>query len=64
MSFLIEKVKKMLKEYQEENGTLDDRDYEKMFVHFYLQNEDEYLKNRIKSIRSDGKTRNYKWKLE
>jgi hypothetical protein len=60
MSFLIEKVKKMLKEYQEENGTLDDRDYEKMFVHFYLQNEDEYLKNRIKSIRSDGKTRNYK----
>jgi hypothetical protein len=60
MSFLIEKVKEMLKEYQEENGTLDDRDYEKMFVHFYLQNEDEYLKNRIKSIRSDGKTRNYK----
>jgi hypothetical protein len=38
MSFLIEKVKEMLKEYQEENGTLDDRDYEKMFVHFYLQN--------------------------
>jgi hypothetical protein len=57
MSFLIEKVKEMLKEYQEENGTLDDRDYEKMFVHFYLQNEDEYLKNRIKSIRSDGKKR-------
>jgi hypothetical protein len=57
MSFLIEKVKEMLKEYQEENGTLDDRDYEKMFVHFYLQNEDEYLKKRIKSIRSDGKKR-------
>jgi hypothetical protein len=57
MSFLIEKVKEMLKEYQEENGTLDDRDYEKMFVHFYLQNEDEYLKNRIRSIRSDGKKR-------
>jgi hypothetical protein len=57
---LVAKVKEMLKEYQEENGTLDDRDYEKMFVHFYLQNEDEYLKNRIKSIRSDGKTRNYK----
>jgi hypothetical protein len=47
----------MLKEYQEENGTLDDRDYEKMFVHFYLQNEDEYLKKRIRSIRSDGKKR-------
>jgi hypothetical protein len=57
MSFLIEKVKEMLKEYQEENGTLDDRDYEKMFVHFYLQNEDEYLKKRINSIRSDGKKR-------
>lgn len=57
MSFLIEKVKEMLKEYQEEHGTLDDRDYEKMFVHFYLQNEDEYLKKRIKSIRSDGKKR-------
>jgi hypothetical protein len=57
MSFLIEKVKEMLKEYQEENGTLDDRDYEKMFVHFYLQNEDEYLKKRIRSIRSDGKKR-------
>jgi hypothetical protein len=57
MSFLIEKVKEMLKEYQEENGTLNDRDYEKMFVHFYLQHEDEYLKKRIKSIRSDGKFR-------
>ena len=57
MSFLIEKVKKMLKEYQEENGILNDRDYEKMFVHFYLQHEDEYLKKRIKSIRSDGKFR-------
>ena len=54
---LVAKVKEMLKEYQEENGTLDDRDYEKMFVHFYLQNEDEYLKKRINSIRSDGKKR-------
>jgi hypothetical protein len=57
MSFLIEKVKEMLKEYQKENGTLDDKEYEKLFVHFYLQNEDEYLKKRIKSIRSDGKRR-------
>ena len=57
MSFLIEKVKTMLEEYQKENGTLDDRDYEKLFVHFYLENEDEYLKKRIKSIRSDGKKR-------
>jgi hypothetical protein len=54
---LVAKVKEMLKEYQEENGTLDDRDYEKMFVHFYLQYEDEYLKKRINSIRSDGKKR-------
>lgn len=57
MSFLIEKVKEMLKEYQEKNGTLDDKEYEKLFVHFYLENEDEYLKKRIKSIRSDGKKR-------
>ena len=57
MSFLIEKVKTMLEEYQKENGTLDDREYEKLFVHFYLENEDEYLKKIIKSIRSDGKKR-------
>jgi hypothetical protein len=57
MSFLIEKVKEMLEDYQKENGTLDDKEYEKLFVHFYLENEDEYLKKRIKSIRSDGKKR-------
>jgi hypothetical protein len=57
---LVAKIKEMLKEYQEENGTLDDRDYEKLFVHFYLQYEDEYLKQRVSSIRSDGKSRNYK----
>jgi hypothetical protein len=57
---LVAKIKEMLKEYQEENGTLDDRDYEKLFVHFYLQHEDEYLKQRVSSIRSDGKSRNYK----
>lgn len=57
MSFLIEKVKEMLEQYQKENGTLDDKEYEKLFVHFYLENEDEYLKKRIKSIRSDGKKR-------
>jgi hypothetical protein len=57
MSFLIEKVKEMLEEYQKENGTLDDKEYEKLFVHFYLENEDEYLKKRIKSIKSDGKKR-------
>ena len=63
MSFLIEKVKTMLEEYQKENGTLDDREYEKLFVHFYLENEDEYLKKRIKSIRSDGKKRVW-WNLK
>jgi hypothetical protein len=52
---LVEKIKEMLKEYQEENGTLDDKEYEKMFVHFYLQYQDEYLKQKIKSNRSDGK---------
>jgi hypothetical protein len=57
---LVAKIKEMLKEYQEENGTLDDKDYEKLFVHFYLQYEDEYLKQRVISIRSDGKSRNYK----
>jgi hypothetical protein len=57
---LVAKIKEILKEYQEENGTLDDRDYEKLFVHFYLQYEDEYLKQRVSSIRSDGKSRNYK----
>ena len=57
MSFLIEKVKEMLEEYQKENGKLDDKEYEKLFVHFYLQHEDEYLKKRIASIRSDGKKR-------
>ena len=57
---LVAKIKEMLKEYQEENGILNDRDYEKLFVHFYLQYEDEYLKQRVSSIRSDGKSRNYK----
>ena len=57
MSFLIEKVKELIKEYQDENGSLDDKEYEKLFVHFYLQHEDEYLKKIIKSIRSDGKKR-------
>jgi hypothetical protein len=57
---LVAKIKEMLKEYQEENGALDDRDYEKLFVHFYLQHEDEYLKKIVSSIRSDGKSRNYK----
>jgi hypothetical protein len=55
---LVAKIKEMLKEYQEEHGTLNDRDYEKLFVHFYLQYEDEYLKQRVNSIRSDGKSRN------
>jgi tryptophanase len=54
---LVKKIKDMLKEYQDEHGTLDDRDYEKLFVHFYLQYEDEYLKERVKTIRSSGKRR-------
>ena len=54
---LVIKIKEMLKDYQEQHGTLDDKEYEKLFVHFYLQYEDEYLKERIKTIRSDGKVR-------
>jgi hypothetical protein len=54
---LVAKIKEMLKEYQEEHGTLDDKDYEKLFVHFYLKYEDEYLNQKIKSNRSDGKIR-------
>jgi hypothetical protein len=54
---LVKKIKDMLKEYQEEHGTLDDKDYEKLFVHFYLKYEDEYLNQKIKSNRSDGKIR-------
>ena len=57
---LVIKVKEMLKDYQEQHGTLDDKEYEKLFVHFYLQHEDEYLKQRVSSIRSDGKSRSYK----
>ena len=57
---LVAKIKEMLKVYQEEHGTLDDKEYEKLFVHFYLQHEDEYLKQRVNSIRSDGKKRTYK----
>jgi hypothetical protein len=57
---LVAKIKEMLKEYQEENGNLDDKEYEKLFVHLYLQHEDEYLKQKVSSIRSDGKSRNYK----
>ena len=54
---LVKKVKDALKDYQEEHGTLDDKEYEKLFVHFYLQHETEYLKQRVKTIRSDGKVR-------
>jgi len=57
---LVAKIKEMLKDYQEQHGTLDEKEYEKLFVHFYLEHEDEYLKERIKTIRSDGKNRNYK----
>ena len=54
---LVIKIKEMLKDYQEQHGPLDDKDYTKMFVHFYLQHEDEYLKETVKTIRSDGKVK-------
>jgi hypothetical protein len=54
---LVAKIKEILKEYQEENGTLDDKEYEKLFVHLYLQHEDEYLQQKVGSARSDRKNR-------
>jgi hypothetical protein len=54
---LVKKVKDALKDYQDEHGVLDDKEYEKLFVHFYLQHEDEYLKQKVSSNRSDGKSR-------
>jgi hypothetical protein len=54
---LVKKVKDALKDYQDEHGVLDDKEYEKLFVHFYLQHKDEYLKQKVSSNRSDGKSR-------
>ena len=54
---LVKKVKDALKDYQDEHGVLDNKEYEKLFVHFYLQHEDEYLKQKVSSNRSDGKGR-------
>jgi hypothetical protein len=54
---LVKKVKDALKDYQDEHGILDDKEYEKLFVHFYLQHQDEYLKQKVSSNRSDGKSR-------
>lgn len=54
---LIEKVKIMMKEYEKENGPISDKDYEKIFVHYYLMYKDQYLDSSVKSFRSDGKKR-------
>jgi hypothetical protein len=54
---LVKKIKEELKSYQDEHGTLDDKDYEKLFVHFYLMYKDKYLEESAKTIRSDGKKR-------
>jgi hypothetical protein len=54
---LVEKVKRMMKEYEIENGPISDEDYEKIFVHFYLMYKDQYLDSAVKSLRSDGKKR-------
>jgi hypothetical protein len=54
---LVSKIKEELKAYQDKHGTLNDKEYEKIFVQFYLQHQDEYLKKATKSTRSDGKRR-------
>jgi hypothetical protein len=55
---LVKKIKEELKAYQDEHGLLDDKEYEKLFVHFYLIHKDQYLEESTRSIRSDGKKRN------
>ena len=54
---LVKKIKQELKAYQDEHGVLDDKEYEKLFVHFYLMYKDQYLEESTKSMRSDGKNR-------
>lgn len=54
---LVSKIKEELKKYQDEHGSLDDKDYEKLFVHFYLEHQKDYLDNSVKTTRSDGKKR-------
>lgn len=54
---LVEKIKLMMREYEKENGPIDDKDYEKLFVHYYLMYKDQYLESVTKSFRSDGKRR-------
>lgn len=54
---LVEKIKLMMKEYEKENGPIDDKDYEKLFVHYYLKYKDEYLDSVVKPFRSDGKAK-------
>ena len=56
---LVKKIKEELKAYQDEHGNLDDKEYEKLFVHFYLMHKDNYLEESVKTVRSDGKKR--KW---
>jgi hypothetical protein len=55
---LVKKIKEELKAHQDEHGVLDDKDYEKLFVHFYLMHKDKYLEDSARPIRSDGKKRN------
>ena len=54
---LVEKIKLMMKEYEKENGKIEDKDYEKLFVHFYLKYQDQYLDSVVKPFRSDGRKR-------
>lgn len=56
---LVKKIKEELKIYQDEHGTIDDKEYEKLFVHFYLLYKDKYLEDSVKTTRSDGKKRNW-----
>lgn len=57
---LVKKIKEELENYQDQHGILDDKEYEKLFVHFYLMHKDKYLEETTKTARSDGKKRNFK----
>jgi hypothetical protein len=53
MSKLLTNVKQALADHQAKHGKLDDKDYEKWFVHYYLE-VSEKLSKPIKNHRKNG----------
>jgi hypothetical protein len=53
MSKLLTNVKQALADHQAKHGKLDDKDYEKWFVHYYLELS-EKLSKPIKNHRKNG----------